>query len=307
MKYLNKKQIYIVGAAKCATTSIAKNLSESASIYLDKNKEPCFHARSHLLNLNKDCEMVKKSNFILDESTYLEVFNNIDQEYFIDASTCYLNYSKIVAESIKKYSHDIDNIFIIIILRNPYERMLSQYYQMKKNGVEEKKFMDALDAEDSRIKNLNHPFFQYLNYSLYYENVKTFLNNFKNVKIVNFEEYNKNQERVIIDLFSFLNIKNKKIKIDKIQYNKTGNGFRYDFLKRLMVSSQFKFLRNAVGIFFNKKNKSKIFMYIFNKSLKSKEDIMVKGKYIDIIDDDLKLTYSNLNIKFIKNWINEKN
>ena len=94
MKYLIKKQIYIVGAAKSATTSIAKNLSESSSIYLDKNKEPSFHARNHLMNLNKDCEMVKKSNFILDESTYLNLFNNINQEYFIDASTCYLNYSK---------------------------------------------------------------------------------------------------------------------------------------------------------------------------------------------------------------------
>ena len=270
MRYLIKKQIYIVGAAKCATTSIAKNLSESSSIYLDKNKEPSFHARSYLLNLNKDCEMVRKSNFVLNETTYLDLFNNINQEYFIDASTCYLNFSKIVTESIIKYSQNINNIFIIIILRNPYERMLSQYYQMKKNGVEKKAFVDALDAENMRIKNLNHPFYQYLNYSLYYKNIKTFLKNFKNVKIVNFEEYNNNQEIVIKDLFSFLNLKKENIKIDNIQYNKTGSGYRYNFLGRLLVSSQYKFLRNIIGTFFNKKTRKKIFMYVFNKNLKSK-------------------------------------
>ena len=30
-------------------------------------------------------------------------------------------------------------------------------------------------------------------------------------------------------------------------------------------------------------------------------------KYADIIDYDLKLIYNNLNIKFVKNWIYEKN
>ena len=96
---MKKKGIYLVGAAKSGTTSLANNLGNHPDIDFNcAKKEPHYHIRKIFKQLSKNCEMVKKTNAVTALDDYQKTFSGKCQ-FFLDASTMYLPYSKEAIDS----------------------------------------------------------------------------------------------------------------------------------------------------------------------------------------------------------------
>ncbi len=138
--------LFIVGAPKSGTTSLAHWLSEHPDIFFlvggrkDTKIEPHYWA--------KDIESHQK----LSEKEYFEIFDNVDSiyKYAGEASVWYL-FSKEAINNIEKY---IKNPKYIVCVRNPVEMAYSLWLQQIKDGLEFEKenFLKAFNLSEERRK-----------------------------------------------------------------------------------------------------------------------------------------------------------
>jgi Sulfotransferase domain len=133
--------LFIVGAPKAGTTSLARYLSTHPDVFV---------ADKELSYFGSDLEFrtVKGRRWRIGYGTYLEWFARHDQErYRTDRSVFYL-YSSRAAQEI--FSFD-PHSRIIVLLRNPVDQMHSQHSEMLFQGDENLvSFEDAIAAEPQR-------------------------------------------------------------------------------------------------------------------------------------------------------------
>jgi hypothetical protein len=170
---------FIVGAQKAGTTTIFTQLDKVKEIFFPEIKEPHFF-------------LSKPS---ISEKKYLHLYKNAGTRKAGDASTLYLS----DPQSAYLIKNKNKNAKIIISLRDPVERMYSAYLMFSIKEKNPHTFNDIIDNPD------NH----YVRNSLYYENVKRFVDvfGFDDVKIIFFEELIKNQNQILNDLLRFLGVK----------------------------------------------------------------------------------------------------
>ncbi len=189
----------IAGAAKAATTSVYRWLRHHPQVFLPRQKEPAYFVENHGI-----------SNW--DE--YLALFDEVNNELAIgEASTEYL----VSPESPPWIRRKLDDVKIVILLRNPVERALSLYSFMIMKGFEWiPTFEQAIQEEDTRFESdsfrQNNPEFiwdyLYFRSGLYYEQVKRYLDTFdrQDVQIILFEDLVRDPESVYGALCKFLSI-----------------------------------------------------------------------------------------------------
>src|SRR6476620_1237476 len=119
---LKKPNLFILGAPKCGTTSMAYYLSQHPEIFVSPYKEP------HYFNLDSEYR------FTFSEKQYLENFKNATSfhKYLVDASVWYL-YSKVAVDEILKYNPESK---FIVMLRNPVDMFYSLHQQLLFSGIE---------------------------------------------------------------------------------------------------------------------------------------------------------------------------
>ena len=139
----------------------------------------------------------------------------------------------------------------VIIIRDPVERSYSHYLHSKRDNIEKKDFLEALDMEKDRLKNadfLSTMNYSYIAQSKYFEMIKRYLNYFprKNFKIYIFEEDFKNKNSIFFEgLFSFLGLKKNKIQNTNVKINVASK-------PRLMIVKKILSLRGSFLITFFK-------------------------------------------------------
>jgi len=204
---------FIVGSPKSGTSSLYAYLNEIPGIYMSPIKEPNYFSR----NTFPDDHSI---NPIRDTKKYLELFRDVMEEKIIgEASPTYL-----ADPDAPKLIHGVSpNAKILISLREPVERTFSNYLMLVRIGVLKSSFHEELqksfnDQEDKIQNKL------ILKRGLYYENVKKYLNIFstKNVKIIIFEEFIKNEKKTIEDILKFLDLDSKIIDFKPEIFNKFG-------------------------------------------------------------------------------------
>lgn len=97
----------------------------------------------------------------------------------------------------------------IIVLRNPVERAASQYYNEWSKGRETMSFKEALHLEEERLTTpWSRLHLVYKARGCYVESLRRFFENIprERVKVVILEELNANKEKVLADVFEFLNV-----------------------------------------------------------------------------------------------------
>jgi hypothetical protein len=198
-----KPNFLIVGAAKAGTTSLAKYLGVHPNIFIPEQKELRFFIKDTVSRTNpKDLllEGILKSS-VLDENEYFNTFD-VKEKLAGEASVHYLYHYKEAIPNIKKHVGDIP---IIIMLRNPVKRAVSNceyLYNGHKNTFEKE-----LGLEKERTDNNYNSFWYYKKLGLYADQVDAYLNNFSNVKIILFEEFIADTENEMKDVYSFLGVK----------------------------------------------------------------------------------------------------
>ena len=168
-----KPNLFIVGAAKCATTSIYNYLKDHPQIYMSTVKEPKFFSSPYRPVPGKGPGDERVEAYaIKDMDAYMALFADAgDYPVRGEASVDYLYYRQ-TAGDIHEFNPEAK---ILICLRNPIDRAYSGYTDHHRSR-ETLSFHEALHAEEDRT---TYEFiWQYKKLGLYYESVKHYLDVF---------------------------------------------------------------------------------------------------------------------------------
>lgn len=135
-----KPNAFIVGAPKCGTTGM--------HTFLESHPDICVALYKEVLYFGSDLFSDRTSREYKTEEWYLNLFSHCQDRKIILESSVWYFYSQQAPSEIHNFSPDAR---IIIMLRNPVERLYSHYYQLLYNGHENiKSFEAALAAEPER-------------------------------------------------------------------------------------------------------------------------------------------------------------
>jgi len=206
----NWPNFFIVGAYKSGTTSLYEYLNEMPEIYMSPVKEPNFFSSKTVPH-----------NFFLKpirvKQEYLTLFKNVKNEKIIgEASPSYL-----ADPDAPNLIHQVSpQARIIIILRDPVDRLYSHYLMHIRDGrlklslheVIQKWFSNDIDYCQAHVD---------LSIGLFYKQVSRYLDIFgpSQVKIIIFEEFKNNPEKTLKDILEFLGLKNKINNFSTETYN----------------------------------------------------------------------------------------
>jgi len=228
---MGKPNLFIVGAAKSGTTSLHNYLNQHPDIFMCNPKEP------HYL-INKEIGVDRIPVGVTEKSEYENLFTEgEDKKYRGESSVMYLMYPEIVIPKIKK-EYD-ENTKVIIMLRNPVERAYSGFHHVKRYNIKEniQDFTKAWEVSEERYFNQKDmtPASRYQELGLYYKQVKSYLNEFKdNLHIIIYDDYKFDFRSEMKKVFEFLEVGNIEIDSDK-RHMVGGWQWEDEWLKKLMM------------------------------------------------------------------------
>jgi len=203
---------FIVGAPKAGSSSLYAFLDKQPEIFMSPIKETNYFSSATI----PDDHEVKP---IREKKKYLSLFKNVKDEKIIgEASPNYLADPK-AAELIHQIS---PNAKILISLRDPIERLFSNYLMSQRYGTIKSSFHDALLKSINRHKGMYADL--RLERGLYSESVKRYIDTFgkDQVKIIIFEEFVKDTTSTIKEILKFLGISYDALDLKAEIYNPYG-------------------------------------------------------------------------------------
>jgi len=248
-----KPNTLLIGAQKCATTSIYN--------WIAQHPDVCGPSA------------LKDYAFFINDSFYekgIELFKNDyinsgykNQKIVMHGSVNYIFFKEAI-DRIYEFNPEIK---FILVLRNPIDRTISAYNYQKKMKKEDLTFKEAIEKEEIRAKGTlqEKSDLTYVAHSKYGEQLDYLLSKFKREQlyIIFFEDLEQNQDKVIKEVFNYLNIENDF----KPQYNilnRTGS------LKSKILQS----------LIFSQNEKKKYFVKIFlDPFLPLSKRINIKNKF----------------------------
>jgi Sulfotransferase family len=191
---MTKPNLFIIGSAKCGTTTMHDVLAAHPQIFMSKFKDPAFFL-GKTGPLKRLPAMSDKYRNNPDE--YFALFADAgDRPLAGESSTTYSNYPHYgdVAERIHRFNPGAKFIYI---LRDPIERTISHYWWYVRHEGEKRDMMTAI-AED--------PY--YCNVSNYAMQLKPYLTLFgpSQIKVLTLESLAADTNGVLADLFSWLGV-----------------------------------------------------------------------------------------------------
>ncbi len=286
----------LAGAMKSGTTSLYNYLKEHPQIYMPRIKEPKFFISSTLLKKEKLNNKLLKRNATLNIhklDDYKSLYSNVNNEIAIgETSPQYLFTYETTIPLIKKYLGDIKRI---LILRNPINRAYSAYkhnrrYNLHAPHLNEKlNFIDALKIEDARIKTRNFPImYFYKSMGLYYDQVKSYKDNFSQVFVCKFEDLETDPLSLMKKIYSFLEVDHNFMPNVEIKYN-IAQSKNLNFIQKAFLNfdSQTRWkIMQKTGKIIGNHNLSKIVNFLIKED-KSKPDEHCRIFLINEIKEDI--------------------
>lgn len=210
-KILNKPNFIGVGAGRCGTTSLYQYLAAHKDVYMSPVKEINYFGIRNL----------KTNKYGINFREYLYYFLGAKNEKCIgEISPVYLT----IPESASLINEKLGNIKILITVRDPIERMISQYkHHLDRHQINdlneycEKGLRVFKDHEEKKYQfNWFHPAKNIMQ-SIYYEGVKTYLQQFgkSNVLIITYDQLRDSSKVVLKEINQFLDIENIEQDLDK--------------------------------------------------------------------------------------------
>jgi len=211
----------IVGASKSGTSSVYHYLRQHPEIFLsEKQKEGRYFSQMQNCFEGPGDNTVEKT-IIKDLASYQKLFESYSDEKAVgDISPEYLYfYEKAIPLIQEKLGV---NVKIIIILRNPVDRAFSAYTHFVRDKRETLSFEEALKKEVERDR-LNWLWaWQYANSGFYFQQVKAYLDNFKNVRIIRYDDLLSDSAKIVAQICEFLEVSSDFDFDTSYKYNVSG-------------------------------------------------------------------------------------
>lgn len=242
----------IVGAAKSGTSSLHQYLLQHPDIFMSTfNKEGVSVKEPQFLIKSK---VERRLHFgIWEWKEYLSIFEDVKEQSVIgEASVFYLYYYEEAIKNIKKRLGN--DVKIIILLRNPVDRAFSAFLHVSKSVKEKLSFEEALEKEEGRLERdlTLTPMVMYKSMGMYYNMVKAYKNEFKNIHIVIYEDFRDKTNSTLESIFMFLDV-NPTLKLDySLRHNVGGKEWKNIKMKNLfqndslLKSIYFKFVPRII-------------------------------------------------------------
>jgi hypothetical protein len=220
-----KPSFFIVGAPKTGTTSLYRYLKQHPQIFMSSPKELVF--------FNTDMSSSRKKNL----EQYCQHFEEGEGKICGEASPQYLR-SYVAAENIYNFNPEAK---IIIMLRDPVNLLYSYHYQRHFNGLPKtvEDFQLAVEQEAEKIRTQTDSKLDldsYRNVVKFTEQIERFYKFFapEKVKIIIFDEFAKNTEKVYQEVLEFLEVDPsfKAVLETKNPSKKVRSKFIRDFIKK---------------------------------------------------------------------------
>ena len=193
--------LYLVGAPKCGTTSMAYYLGQHPEIFAPLMKEPVFFGSDLMMRAERTTE-----------ENYLQLYDGWKTErYGLDASTAYFASNAAPREVFDK----TPDAYILIMVRNPIDAAYSLYWQNRFNMVEDlPTFEQSLAEEHSRAISGEIPKIGHFGQKLYSKifaftcNIQNYYKVFhpEHVKIIVFDDLVEDSEECLFNLCDFLDV-----------------------------------------------------------------------------------------------------
>jgi hypothetical protein len=210
----------IIGAAKAGTSALYYYLKQHPQIYMSPVKEPQFFAYEDQKLDFHGPGIATIQNSITNIEAYCALFQEVSNETAIgEASTIYL-YNPKAPERIRHYIPDVK---MIAILRNPVDRAYSGYLMHVRDGREILDFPQALQAEETRIRN-NWSFGRYTSWGFYYTQLRRYFDMFERdqIRVYLYEDMTGNAASLLRDIFQFLSVEETFDPDLSVRYNVSG-------------------------------------------------------------------------------------
>ena len=183
---------YVVGAAKCGTTSVWAYLRKHPQVFLPKMKDPSYFISAPRRPGPDHC--------VGNLEAYQSLYRGAKGYKAIgDTTTGYL-----FDRNVPGRIHEVcPHARIVILLRDPVARAYSNYYMFERYGVERLPFFEAVQRDHSKAietNNFGALFPQlYVELGLYYEQVLRYIETFgrEQVGIFLFEDMQKDTRKVM--------------------------------------------------------------------------------------------------------------
>ena len=198
----------VIGAQKCGTTALYAALRQHPQIYMSPIKEPFFFA---LNGAPPPYIVPEEYGQMLRYTTvsYFALFQSVTTQPAIgEASAIYLSSYQPERTAANIYAFN-PAMRLIALLRHPADRAYSAFHYYCARGYEpEKTFQAALDAEATRFDYKSLPDVRHFANGCYFANLKPYFDRFprEQMRVYLYEEWNEAPQRVLRDIFSFLEI-----------------------------------------------------------------------------------------------------
>ena len=202
----------IIGASKCGTTSLYSYLGNHPQILLPNHKEINFFSRK----------------FTNGWDWYLAQFPSItDGSEFItgEASPSYFSAPQVPERIYEK----APNVKLIVLLRNPVARTISDYYQNKRSGKVTKTLEELLRERIKRSQRMTREQLSHcggiLLMGLYFLNLQRWMKIFPREQflILKSEDFFENPAKIMQEVFQFLTL--PKVEVKSEQYHQFNIGY----------------------------------------------------------------------------------
>ena len=197
----------VVGAGRSGTTSLHHYLRQHPEVFLPGVKSPSyFYCHRMSTPENRVHARVTRDYFIYDTRIYEALFDDVRGESAIgEVSPAYLA----SMQAIEHIAKEIPAAKIVIILRNPVERLYARYVARRRDGLELLKSVEALIEQE-----LEQPLVRdeavgtYLSAGFCSHFIEAYLERFprEQLHLTFFEDLEANAGEYMRDLFAFLGV-----------------------------------------------------------------------------------------------------
>lgn len=277
MKRIKNIDFFVIGFQKCGTSTLHSWLSQESSISLPSQKETHFFSHNDRYKNGIDWYF---SQFEVKENC---LYGEIDPEYIY------------WPDAVHRMNELGGKAKIIVLVRNPIERMISHYKMTLRRGIEPLTLDQAIGEEKTRkkanpIEYRKH--YSYFERSLYREQIENFqkVYNGNEYLFISFEKlFSEDRDAEYKKICDFLGIKSNLSQKDLNKKINEARAPRFKYINQLIWDkNKFKIIRNITSKIMSKKLKWKIYQYIYNKNSKKPEETFLSIELSEKIKSKLK-------------------